>query len=172
MSGEGKQKTRWRNIALGVMSLAIIAFGFPLVDEMFEAHVSQGLAFVLTAATAMFVFVALGSFFGPQQTPRSSDDDKGKAYPILRALLFLVVIAAAASWSAMAYIETNALTQPDHATGAFTVAVHLKSVVRYMTPEQYRIDQIANWIFFGGGFVMFGTALVGRFWRRWRDDGS
>ena len=172
MGEKEKQKPRWRNIVFVAMSLAIFAFGFPHLDELFEAYVSPGLGFVLSAAAMMLILVAFGLLFGPQQGSIPADDSKGKAHPVLQALVFLVAIAAAAGWSAGAYIETNALSQPNHATSAFTVAVHLKGVVRYMTPEQYRIDQIATWTFFGCVLVLLGTVLVARARRRRRDDGS
>jgi uncharacterized membrane protein len=163
---------RWQSIVFGFMFLAIFALGFSILDEMFKGYVSPGLAFVLTAAATMMIFVILGFLFGPRKASMPTDDNKDKTHPVLAVVLFPVAIVGAASWSALAYIETNALSQPDHAIGAFTVAVRLKGVMRYMTPEQHTIDQIASWTFFGCVLVPLGGFLVDRAWRRLRDDGS
>ncbi len=121
----------------------------------------------------MVVFVVLSPLFGTSQQAPQRKDKKDKPYTELwRALLYLDTIAAATSWSALAYIETNALSQPDRATGAFTVAVPLKGVVRYMTPMQHTIDQIANWAFFGCVFVLFAMAFVDKARQLRRNNGS
>ena len=172
MSDQEEKQPRWRSIVFGVMFLAMFALGFPFLDKIFAAHVSPGLAFVLTAAAAMVIFTVLGSWFWPQKGSTSPSDSGSKERPGLTALLSLVAIAAALSWSALAYIETNALSQPDHAMGVFTVAVHLKGVVRYMTPEQHTIDEIANWTFFGCVFIPFVTVLATKLRQRLRDDGD
>jgi len=172
MSKQEEQKPRWRSIAFGVVFFAIFALGFPFLDEMLKAYVSSGLAFVLTAAAAMVIFTVLAPLFGAQKRSTARDHNAGNSHRGMAALMILVAIAGAASWSALAYVETNALSQPDHATGVFTVAVHLKGVVRYMTPEQHSIDQIARWTFFGCVFVPLGTVLVAKAWRRLRDDAS
>lgn len=172
MSDQEEKQPRWRSVVFGVMFLAIFALGFPFLDKIFAAHVSPGLAFVLTAAAATVIFVVLGSLFWPQKGSAPPDDDRSDAHPGMTALVFLVAIAAAASWSALAYIETNALSQPDHPTGVFTVAVHLKGVVRYMTPEQHSIDQIASWTFFASVFVPLVTVFATKA-RQWlRGDGN
>jgi Na+/melibiose symporter-like transporter len=170
MSGERKNVTRWRTIAFGVAIFVTFAFGFPFLSRMFEAHFSRGLAFVLTAAAMMFIFFIFASLFGLQRELAPLNDKNYSNSPALRILLSLDAIAAAASWGACAYIETKALSQPDHATGVFTVAVYLKSVVRYMTPEQHIIDQIATWTFFGCVFVLLVAGLAVKVRQRLRGD--
>ena len=67
------------------------------------------------------------------------------------------------SWFPLASIETAALSQPDHAAGEFTQPMHLKGVVRYVTPEQQRRDNLAH-MGFAGGWILGATGLLTGRW--------
>ncbi|MGN6517375.1 MAG: hypothetical protein ACTHLR_16230 [Rhizomicrobium sp.] len=87
-----------------------------------------------------------------------------------RTPLFFVIGAAwlvgMISWFPMAEIETDALKQPDRPTAEFTQPLHIKGVVRYVTPKQATIDEIAHWTFLGGWLVGVGGILLDRWSKR------
>jgi hypothetical protein len=67
------------------------------------------------------------------------------------------------SWLPLADIESRALSQPDHASARYTEPMHLKGVVRYVTPDQKLWDRLAHFTFTSGwivGFASFGIALL------------
>jgi len=83
----------------------------------------------------------------------------------MQKFLTIIVIAAACVWLVSAVslieIEDRALSHPDHATALYTEPLHLKGVVRYVTPNWTRWDHLANMGFFGGLLVIVsaGSAL-------------
>ena len=60
----------------------------------------------------------------------------------------------------MAYIETAALNQPDSPTERYTEPMHVKGVVRYVTPNQMLWDNVAHVGFIGGIGFFFVTVLI------------
>ena len=72
---------------------------------------------------------------------------------------FLTIIGFAAgcvvmvSGFSLIEIEGRALSHPDHATALYTEPLHLKGVVRYVTPDQKYWDHLADMGFFGGLLV-------------------
>jgi len=54
------------------------------------------------------------------------------------------------SWFPMSSIETKALSQPDHYAAPYIRPMHLKGVIRYVTPDQEKWDGLAHTGFFGG----------------------
>jgi hypothetical protein len=75
----------------------------------------------------------------------------------MRKLLTVVGVVAGciamASWIPLAEVEDRALLHPDHATAAYTVPLHIKGVVRYVTPDQKWWDQIGQLGFWGGWLI-------------------
>jgi hypothetical protein len=75
----------------------------------------------------------------------------------MRRVLTAIGIAAfclmVPAWVDLAEIETRALWHPDHATAVYTVPLHIKGVVRYVTPDQKRWDQLGQVGFWGGWLV-------------------
>lgn len=166
MTNEAGPRWRWT----GIVFIPMFLFGFPLLSGLFTTYVSPGLAFVLTAAIAMGLVFAWNALFGRREEPALRNGGEIKVHPALKALGLLWVLAGAGSWGTLAYIETNALSQPNHAQGAFTVAMHLKGVVRYMTPEQHTIDQIAKWTFIGCVLAGLVVGISISAWERFRDS--
>jgi hypothetical protein len=80
-----------------------------------------------------------------------------------RVLRFLSIAAWAVgmiSWFPLWQIEGAALRQPSTPSGAYSVPMHVKGVIRYVTPNQKFYDGVAQ-ITFAGGIVIFmiaGTA--------------
>jgi Na+/melibiose symporter-like transporter len=160
-----KAKTSWRGVLAPIASILAFFLSENVLRAMIP-QITQGLLFCLQTVTTMIVFAAVAMVAVP--TPKADKDRQpdqaaGNTFGAIFAAAWLL---GAASWFAMAYIETNGLSQPDHSVGAYVVPVHLKSVVRYMTPTQALIDRIARWTFFGcigGGMAM---ALAARYLRR------
>jgi Na+/melibiose symporter-like transporter len=160
-----KAKTSWRVVLAPVASM----FAFFLSENVLRTmipQITQGLLFCLQMAVAMVVFAAVAAVAFPARkadTDRQRDQFAGGFFWPIAAVAWPLGIA---SWFALAYIETNALSQPDHSVGAYVVPVHLKSVVRYMTPTQVLIDRIASWIFFGCTAGVVAIILVRRYLQR------
>lgn len=85
-----------------------------------------------------------------------------RKHKALRIGAYAVWALAMISFFPMAIIETEALRQPDHPTGPYTEAMHVKGVLRYVTPNQMLWDNIAQFCFIGGigGFAV--TMLICR----------
>jgi hypothetical protein len=84
----------------------------------------------------------------------------GLAGVVQMILLFVIIISwgiGMLSWLPMAEIETQALSQPHRPTGQFSQPMEVKGVVRYVTPTQRKVDDLAQWGFSGGFF----SAAVG-----------
>ena len=76
----------------------------------------------------------------------------------------LVTAVAIAAWCVLmtslielGYIETKALSQPAAPIGDFSNPMKLKGVIRYVTPKQERLDNIAH-IGLLGGITIFMVA--------------
>jgi hypothetical protein len=82
---------------------------------------------------------------------------------LLKLLGLIAFVVAAASWVAIFDIETIALWNSDHSSGEFTERIHLKGVVRYVTPGQKRWDDIAQAGFIGG-WLLGGVVIIASKW--------
>jgi hypothetical protein len=82
----------------------------------------------------------------------------------MRKFLTIIGIAAGCvvmvSGTFLIEIEGRALSHPDHATALYTEPLHLKGVIRYVTPDQKRWDHLADMGFFGGWLVGFTAGGV------------
>jgi hypothetical protein len=76
--------------------------------------------------------------------------DWKKAPFALKWITGLVGWIYAISFIAMVVVEFRAFDQPSHQTAEYTRPMQVKSVVRYVTPMQERIDVLAHWGAFGG----------------------
>ncbi len=79
----------------------------------------------------------------------------------LKAVVFVFWAIGMASWFPMAEIESSALSQPDRPTAQFIQPLHLKGVVRYVTPRQALIDEwshrmfVASWLIGGVAAITY-----------------
>jgi hypothetical protein len=92
----------------------------------------------------------------------------GKAIQGLGIAAWTVMIL---SWFPLAKIETQALFQPHEPVGEYSKPMHVKGVVRYVTPQQEFEDNLAHYGFVGGWavcFLCFGTS----FWLKRREKNS
>ncbi len=85
---------------------------------------------------------------------------------ILKPIFVVAWLVAMISWFPMAEIETAVLKQPDHPTAQFTQPMHLKGVIRYVTPNQASIDNLAHWGFIGGWLIGVSSFLIYRWLER------
>ncbi len=81
-----------------------------------------------------------------------------------RRILSIVAVAVwafgMASWFPLASIENGALSHPDHAVGQLTAPLQVKGVVRYVTPRDALIDQIAQVTFVGCVLTFIAIAVT------------
>jgi hypothetical protein len=76
----------------------------------------------------------------------------------MRIVAVPIKCAVFVSWCFMFSIEGKALDQLDHATAQYSRPMHLKGVVRYVTPDQEQEDALAHWGFLGGVLLILGLA--------------
>ena len=69
---------------------------------------------------------------------------------VLTSTFIVAWLVTMAAGFTLLRIEGAALTQPSQATSDFSRPLHIKGVIRYVTPDQERWDDIAYWSFFGG----------------------
>ena len=112
----------------------------------------------------IFLFASAPIFlpFGRAEHGATKEDGTREVPVILKGVFFVAIFVGMISWFPSAYIETNALSQPDHAIGQYTVPTDLKGVVRYMTPAQALIDKVAGWMFFGSLVPVLGYVAINR----------
>jgi hypothetical protein len=84
------------------------------------------------------------------QEARTLQKESGMTRKVLAALSGIAGLSAVAAGIVLFLMEAPLLSQPDHAVPPYTVAMHLKGVVRYVTPEQYLWNNVAYYLFFGG----------------------
>jgi hypothetical protein len=112
------------------------------------------------AALAGFVLLALFGWIGQRlgifSTGGKDREEGNKRIGVMTWPMGAAWLVAIISWFPMAEIETAALKQPDHPTSEYSRPMHVKGVIRFVTPEQARTDEIANWTFFGGIAVFLG----------------
>jgi hypothetical protein len=164
-----KPKTNWW-VALAPVAGLLVFFisGDVLRAEL--PQISIGLLFCLQTALAMAAFAVIAALVSPKQRLPMAELSGGNPSRFLGTITPFAAAIAATSWLALAYIETNGLSQPDHAVGIYTVPVHLKSVVRYLTPTQALIDRVAQWGFTGTILGMLAVTLLVRYFRKKRDQ--
>jgi hypothetical protein len=168
---------RWRNFLIAVVFLGLFfglfAFGDPFLHSRFP-WMSLGLIFCLLAALSSALFLLVAPAFAwtlaRSDAPKVDEVPESPPTPIgwLRSAgLIAAFIVFGVCWYVMAYIETNALSQPDHAIGIYSVRENLKGVVRYLTPGQALLDRAAFWMsLLGIGVIAIpalGTRLIWRF---------
>jgi hypothetical protein len=162
---ETKPQTSWRFYVFAILNLIVFWSSWPLVSAEFPQF-SAGLQFCLAATLPMiFMIISAPIWQGFRRAGKNVPEQKPQRKWTATALVALFCtfwFANVLSWYANAYIETNALSQPDHAAGQYTVPSHLKGVVRYMTPAQAIIDNVAHWIFFGSIVPFLGFVVVDR----------
>ena len=90
--------------------------------------------------------------------------DKVKKYLFYIVLPFWCV--GIASWFLLDSVETRALSQPKHAIAPYTRPMRLKGVVRYVTPDQEKWDDLGEAGFLGSWLIGMGAVLAGRLLER------
>ena len=86
-----------------------------------------------------------------------------KRQQIIDGLILLAIVAwglAFTSFFPAAQIESAALFQPHHPSGAYTRPIEVKGAVRYITPEQKRRHDLFHTISLGGWIAALLTGLV------------
>jgi hypothetical protein len=171
---EGKKpQASWRFLIFAILNLIVFCSSWPLVSAEFPQF-SAGLQFCLAAALSMILFGIFGRILMVSgRVERDIPEEHGtrnRLAALAKGFLFISFLASMISWFPGAYIETNALSQPDHAVGQYTVPAHLKGVVRYMTPAQAITDEVAHWIFLGGIVSVLGLVALDRVQKRKRRD--
>jgi hypothetical protein len=168
---EKKPQVSWRFYVFAVLNMIVFWSSWPLVSAAFPQF-SAGLQFCLVGILPMiFLFVSAPIFlpFGRAEPGATKEDCTREVPAIVKRVVIVAILLSMISWFPSAYIETNALSQPDHAVGQYTVPTNLKGVVRYMTPTQAMIDEVAHWIFWGGA-VPVGIFVILRFINKKRRD--
>jgi hypothetical protein len=168
LNKEKKNRASWRFYIFAVLNLIVFLTSWPLLSAKFPQF-SAGLQFCLAVALSMIFFIVSAPIvLGFQRAEQDVSEQKPerKWTAIAKVFLFLSFFAGMISWYPVAYIETNALSQPDHAIGQYTVPAHLKGVVRYMTPAQAMIDKVAGWMFFGSLVPVLGFVAINRFLKK------
>lgn len=155
---------RWQVIVTFVAVLIDMFWGGTVLRNWFP-WMSPGLVFCLQTASAFAIFIlinSIASFVTDRSGGTAGEEPRGQLLGAVSGLIFLACWCVfIASWFVLAYVETNALSQPDHLSGVYTVARHLKSVVRYLTPEQAMLDDIAHWSLIGS-WVTGATVIIVR----------
>jgi hypothetical protein len=63
-----------------------------------------------------------------------------RAFKVLFVIAWIVGIG---SWFPLERVEDGALSRPDHPTDQYSRPLHIKGVVRYVTPTEELVDGIA-----------------------------
>ena len=126
------------------------------------------LIYVCKSWLPILLLMAVWGFFVIRRRPtertrpayQQDDMEWWHKHKALRTIAYAVWGTAIVSWFPMAYIETAALQQPDHPVGEYSEPMHVKGVVRYVTPSQKLWDDVAQVGFFGGIASFFVAALI------------
>ncbi len=78
------------------------------------------------------------------------------------ALGVAFLLISSTAWFVMFQIETAALRRPDHAIGQYTAPLHVKGVVRYVTPQEQLWDSVAQNVFGANWLaaILFGVIVA------------
>jgi hypothetical protein len=115
----------------------------------------------LAGLIPLFFFGWLAGLLKPKSTQSEEPPDNAKYVTALNIIFGIAWVVGMVSWFPGAEIEAAALKQPNHPTAEYTEPMHLKGVVRYVTPTQAEISEITRWTFLGGCLVGFGAGLLG-----------
>ncbi|HEY1961055.1 MAG TPA: hypothetical protein VGG69_01450 [Rhizomicrobium sp.] len=127
------------------------------------------------AVLAGLVPLAIFAWIAKRLNPESKENDLAAtdrpgrsktAKLVLGSLMAVAWITGMVSWFPGAEMERAALSQPDHPTAQFTQPMNLKGVTRYVTPQQYRIAELAKWSFLGSWAVCLSSILLYRWLER------
>lgn len=159
-----KPAAPYSRILFFILGIAFLASEMALVSALWTKWGPTVAVLAGFALFSLFGWVArrLG-FFSPENADRTASGPQKRILGLAMGAVWLIGMI---SWFPMAEIETAALKQPDHPTSEFSQPLHVKGVVRYVTPQQARIDEIAHWTFFGGIAALVGFALLNRYLKR------
>jgi hypothetical protein len=132
---------------------AILAFFLvPYVLHAAHPQFSPGLVVCLRIAASFAAFIAVNAVTREWR----EDDIEPEGARLSRVIVGILSAIGLTLFFTAAYIDGNAQPEPDR---FHTVPLHEKGgTISYLTPEQSRIEQIANWGFFGSLAAGFAFA--------------